>query len=155
MQKETLWPLQVCATKRKCLTLGEESETWEANKECLFVHGINFDTSVMVRPRVTPSVTDRVHVRWKSFFFFFLHGHIFFWPESLRIYFFINNFLGKFSFLKFLLPHYPGPIIFLMVHPLKRRLRANLYLHLRPILHQQHCQILPNLICMVRNTNMT
>ena len=135
MQKETLWPRQVCATNRKCSDRSEESGTWdrEATKEC-FVCGINFDIC-----HGTTSVTDRVHVKWKSFsFFFFLLWHIFFWPESAGIYiyiFLINNFLGKTLLFCFKLPlprppaprshHFPNGPSF------KRRLRTNLYLHSR------------------------
>ena len=45
-----------------------------------------------------------VHCKVEIFFFPSLYM-LFFWPESVGIYFFINNFLGKSLFL--LLPHLP------------------------------------------------
>ena len=52
-----------------------------------------------------------VHVRCKYIFFFL--SHIFFWPKTVGIHFFINNFLGKTFFCVCPTPS----ITFLMVHP--------------------------------------
>ena len=133
MQKETLWPRQVCATNRKCSDRRRGIWNLRSNERMFrlryqfwhICHG-------------TTSVTDRVHVKWKSFFFFFLLWHMFFWPESAGIYIYIsliNNLLGK-TLLFFLnclclVPPPPLPSLFAMVHPFKRWLRTNLYLHFR------------------------
>ena len=76
MQKDTLGQQKIVQRIESVPTVGEESGTWEATKECLFVCGINFDISVTVR------------LAWQTVYMW--SGNLFF-VSSFGIYFFGQN----------------------------------------------------------------
>ena len=130
MQKETFWPLQVCATNRKCSDRRRGIWNLRSNQRMfILVCGINFDISIMVR------------LAWQSVYSFFFSplGIYFFGQNPQEYVFLLMIFWGKFYSFKLLLPHSPPPppsphplqSLFAMVQPFKRWLRTNLYLHFR------------------------
>ena len=127
--KGDAWPPQVCATNRKCFDRRRGIWNLRSNQRMfILVWGINFDISVMVR------------LAWQSAYSFFFPPWAYIFLARIRrnIFFLLMIFWGKFYSFKLLLPHSsppppppPLPSLIAMVHPFKRWLRTNLYLHFR------------------------